>query len=439
MLPPTDSLPLPFFFLQEALFGILSHLKLNGRRGVLMGRESNKLVMLILFGYILVASFTVFTAYFPPHILAKANMNSAGFAPTLDCWCNPRPVIENITHSPLLPDYVDSVVVSADVFDATLDEVLLHYRVDMGEWEHLVMMLQTGNLHQATIPAQPYDSLVEYCITAKDTYGLCTLALNESTYFVYSVGDSLAPLITQVTQSPSPVTTLELVEVSAQITDDGSGVNTVEVYYRVDGGAWSSFSMALGEDSTYTATLPPQLWDTQVDFYIVASDHQGNIAIDDNAGVYFQYTVIDTTPPSIEIIDPNSAQTVSGIVMILISTSDAESGIAFVELYLDNTLLVNTTIDPFSYLWNTTQTENGLHTLQAIAYDHAGNTYQDTTTVNVDNTIPPPSTPDVFLITIFGTTLVLGGALAVCLILRQRGWTLDFSRLFPGLSQQLGW
>jgi hypothetical protein len=345
---------------------------------------------------------------------------------------NYPPVVENVTHSPFAPEYFASVSVDADVIDATLDTVLLAHRVDAGEWVDLVMEHQGGNTFNAVISPQTYGSFIEYYITANDTFGLCTTALNGSIYFNYTVGDTVPPEISDVSHSPSTVTEYDLVAVSAQVIDVGAGVDTVLVYYRSDGGAWAPVSMSYSGGDVFTGPLPPFEWGTLVEYYINASDNAGNIAVDDNSGGYYQYVIDDTTPPDVDISDPLSATILSGVVTILFSSTDSESGVAFVELYLDDVLLTNATTDPFSYVWDTTETADGQHTLRAVAHDNAGNIFEDTTTVIVNNASPPPDAPDYLLITLAGSALFLATASVMCYLARQRGWNIDFSKYFSG-------
>jgi hypothetical protein len=188
--------------------------------------------------------------------------------------------------------------------------------------------------------------------------------------------------------------------------------------------------MSYSGGDIFTAPLPPFEYGILVEYYVNASDNAENFVVDDNSGGYYQYVIDDTTPPSIDISDPDSAATVSGIVTILFSTTDSESGVAFIELYLDDVLLANLTTDPFSYIWNTTETTNGQHLLRAVAQDNAGNAFEDTTTVYVDNVSPPPDTPDYLLITLAGSALFLATASIMCYLARQRGWNIDFSKYF---------
>ncbi|UJG40361.1 MAG: lamin tail domain-containing protein [Candidatus Heimdallarchaeum aukensis] len=96
----------------------------------------------------------------------------------------------------------------------------------------------------------------------------------------------------------------------------------------------------------------------------------------------------DTTPPTVTITSPIDGATVYGTVQITVDATDA-NGISSYEIYIDNVLRATSS----SYSWDTTVEEDGSHTIVAKAQDPSGNWGEDTITVNVDNTNPPPSPP----------------------------------------------
>jgi len=101
----------------------------------------------------------------------------------------------------------------------------------------------------------------------------------------------------------------------------------------------------------------------------------------------------DTTPPSVSITSPADVVTVSGTINVDVSAAD-DVGITQVELYLNGALFATDTTEPFSFAWDTTQSSNGTHTLQAMAYDAVGNTGTSATvSVSVDNSVPNDTTP----------------------------------------------
>ncbi|MBI2609939.1 S8 family serine peptidase [Candidatus Giovannonibacteria bacterium] len=93
----------------------------------------------------------------------------------------------------------------------------------------------------------------------------------------------------------------------------------------------------------------------------------------------------DISAPTTYITSPADGSTVSGTVSVTISASD-NNAVLKVELWKDGTLFASDTSSPYSFSWNTFNEVNGLHTLQSLAYDGAGNVgYSGLVNVNVDN------------------------------------------------------
>jgi hypothetical protein len=85
---------------------------------------------------------------------------------------------------------------------------------------------------------------------------------------------------------------------------------------------------------------------------------------------------LDNTPPQVSIIAPLDGQTVyevSGQVIILAEATD-NVGVSKVEFYIDGIKMGEATTSPYTYAWDTyTLPCNSKHTIQAKAYDKAGN------------------------------------------------------------------
>ena len=109
-------------------------------------------------------------------------------------------------------------------------------------------------------------------------------------------------------------------------------------------------------------------------------------------GPNFGNTGPDTTAPSVTINSPSNGATVSGATTISISATDV-SGIVSYEILIDGVLKSTTT----SYSWDTTtEADLSSHTILARAQDGAGNWGESSTSVTVDNTVPPPPSGGAF-------------------------------------------
>ncbi|MCW8802049.1 MAG: hypothetical protein OQK81_01695 [Candidatus Bathyarchaeota archaeon] len=107
--------------------------------------------------------------------------------------------------------------------------------------------------------------------------------------------DITPPTISNVTQQPAPdsVNPDEIVTVSVTVTDDIKGVKEVVLSHRVDGGeTWVNAQMATSSGDTYTAIIQGLEEGKQVIYKIIASDNINNVAVEDNAGTYYVYSII---------------------------------------------------------------------------------------------------------------------------------------------------
>jgi len=108
-------------------------------------------------------------------------------------------------------------------------------------------------------------------------------------------------------------------------------------------------------------------------------------------------TPADTTPPTVSITSPADSASVSGLVTVAATASDAGgSGVQIVRFYVDGTYIGYDTSAPYARAWDTTLFPNGPHTVRARAYDIANNVSESAITVNENN---PDNTPPAVSIT----------------------------------------
>jgi len=104
-------------------------------------------------------------------------------------------------------------------------------------------------------------------------------------------------------------------------------------------------------------------------------------------------TVSDTAPPAVSVTVPANGAAVSGTITISAGASD-NAGVARVEFYIDGTLQSTLTASPYSITADTKLVANGAHTIQAKAYDAAGNVGTSALVgVTVSNTIVADQAP----------------------------------------------
>ncbi len=109
-------------------------------------------------------------------------------------------------------------------------------------------------------------------------------------------------------------------------------------------------------------------------FSIKATKTDGSTA--DNA-----ITVNLNCPPEISILNLIDGGCISGTVDIELYADDDTDDLSKVELFIDNELVRTFNSAPYSYTWNTEGISSGNHTVQAVAYEGAGQTSAESVTV----------------------------------------------------------
>lgn len=90
----------------------------------------------------------------------------------------------------------------------------------------------------------------------------------------------------------------------------------------------------------------------------------------------------DLDSPLLQILSPQQADTVSGLVSFQVAAQDA-GGIDVVKFYADGALLTTDLRAPYQTVWNTGSASLGPHVLRAEAIDLAGNTSTESVVVVV--------------------------------------------------------
>lgn len=154
---------------------------------------------------------------------------------------------------------------------------------------------------------------------------------------------------------------------------DGSAPAYQSTSVRVDGGAWQAYAgpFLLSGDALHT-----------LEFFSV--DLAGNVEAARSASVG-----IDALAPAVRIVRPSGGSVntlgaqqplpltmpvVAGLVEVALESGDATSGVARLEAYVDQELVEAFDEPPPSlvWLWDSTATSTGRHTLRILAVDHAG-------------------------------------------------------------------
>ena len=219
---------------------------------------------------------------------------------------------------------------------------------------------------------------VSLTAVAFDAAGNSTTSASVSVMVSNAVATDTTPPTVSIA-SPTGGAVSGAVSVSVNASDN---VGVTRVDLRVNGSTVASSNVSpyrFSWDSTTAANGATSLT-------AAAFDAAGNSGVSTAVSVTVSNssltTATDTTPPTLAIKSPLNGSVVSGNVTISTSVSDnsGASGITQV-LYIDGALKTTVSGMPLSYKWNTQKVAKGIHTIQVIATDKAGNS--TTATVSV--------------------------------------------------------
>ena len=188
-----------------------------------------------------------------------------------------------------------------------------------------------------------------------------------------TIVDRLAP---SSSVEPLPAYTgTRLLTVNAAASD-ASGVASIELFYRKDGGAWTSFGIDAASPWSWAFDVS-SIGDGTYEFHSIAVDVAGNA--EPAPASPDATTTVDTRIPS-SSVDPLPAYTMNATFSVTASATDpGGTGVATVTLFYRKTagtwsLWRTDTSAPWSWTFETLLTGgDGLYEFYAIAVDAAGN------------------------------------------------------------------
>ena len=262
-------------------------------------------------------------------------------------------------------------------------------------WTVVAMVRVSGTIYtgnwNGTIPQQAYGTRVAYRIFARDFAGNIALNNNGGNFFNYTVIDPYLPVIGTPVQNDTSIAYTEAVRISVEVTEPlmASGVQAVNLSYWT-GSSWTVVAMVRVSGTIYTGnwngTIPQQIYGTRVAYRIFARDFAGNIALNNNGGNFFNYTVGDPYVPAIGIpVQNDSIITYLDAVkiMVLVTEPVVASGVQAVILGYwtgaswTNVTMVRVSGTIYTGNWNGTipqQTYGTRVAYRIFARDIAGNT-----------------------------------------------------------------
>ncbi|MEM2780470.1 MAG: NosD domain-containing protein [Candidatus Bathyarchaeia archaeon] len=135
----------------------------------------------------------------------------------------------------------------------------------------------------------------------KRTENPITVLMDANHTLIAHFVDDIKPEIGEPSQNPPPenVQPYQDVTVTVIVTDYGSGVKNVTLWYNLNNGTtWITLNMTELAANTYQATIPGYGNCTWITYKIVAYDNAENMAVKDNNGYNYRYHVIPEYPPA---------------------------------------------------------------------------------------------------------------------------------------------
>lgn len=267
-----------------------------------------------------------------------------------------------------LPTYTTGAVfhVSVTAVDAgsPLDHVELFYRKNGSAWTSYENDTVAPYVFTFDVPFLTGDGFFEFYSRAYDEAGN-----NETAPAGPDTGtivDTRAP--ESAVEALPTYTTVTSFPINATASDS-NGVASVELFYRVDGGSWTSY----GNDTAapYAWTFDAAGGDGLYEFQTVAVDAAGN---DESPVGADASTVVDTGPPS-SSVDALPVYETEETFAVTVTAVDAGSGVDRVELFFrrDGGTWTSYGVDsapPFSWAFDTGSTGgDGLYEFYTVATD----------------------------------------------------------------------
>lgn len=183
------------------------------------------------------------------------------------------PIIVSVSQAPVnAPAYNQTATILADIVDSEsgVKNATLRYSAGTVQYD-IAMTLNTG-LYEATIPAYPYGTVIEYWVHSWDNAGNSATS-NSATYIV---ADPYQPLMGVPTWTPQDPVVNDNVTVNVAVIEPegASGVDQVILRYSNSTGEYS-IAMTDNHDGNWTAVIGNQTG-AKVAFVVEAVDKAGN-------------------------------------------------------------------------------------------------------------------------------------------------------------------
>jgi len=247
---------------------------------------------------------------------------------------------------------------------------------------------------KGTNPSYTFSTAGTYTISLNVTDPFGNWASDTVTITVLSTqSDSEPPKIVDVERDPLAPQPNQEVHVKASVTDEGSGVGTAELHYRVNGGTWKTITMN-NIGGLWEAIIPGQAEGANVEYYVKAFDRSGNAAVSPT----YSFAVSSQSQPgpiSISVyLTPANPTTENTVTFTIDVKSDLY--ILTVQLEVDGEVVKTWTEGPSlikskSYTYTGGPYSQGRHSYKVYVMDMGGRT-EDTGIKYFDVSSPSTAT-----------------------------------------------
>ncbi len=286
------------------------------------------------------------------------------------------PPTASFTYSPLVPLVNEDIIFNASGSASNGGEIE-SYSWDFGDG-----FTETGEIVTHAYSTEGTYSVV---LNVTDSEKLWDISTKDITVYAPPVVD-FPPEIIGVYRVPEEPNYDEYVRILASVIDIEGEVESVILGYSANSIDWTNQTMAFNEDSGfYSVEIPPQPYNTTVNYKVYASDNIGNWSVSRT----YNYTVVDRYSPMVEIEEPTEGSYLRGLVNVTVSVQ--EDNLVEAKLAIDGTVVSSRhESGKHVFTWNTSSPDypDGTYIIELSASDKADNSAEKTVTVTVDNTLP---------------------------------------------------
>jgi thermitase len=273
-------------------------------------------------------------------------------------------------------EYVDLSAPGIDIYVSRWDSDV-SYGTGSGTSFSSPITAATAALMMAANPTLPNTQIEQLLFSTAKDIGVA----GKDPYYGYGRVDAATAVIAAKNATSYIDNTKPTVSIVSPISGETvSNIIAVDVNYNDNIGV-TKLELYVDSILTETDTIMPYgfVWNTTNvtngthSITVKAYDAAGNSTLSSAISLKVSnYTVADTTPPTVNITNPTNNTNIGMNVQIRISASD-DRGVVQTILYIDGKQVLASNIQNINYRWNTKNVTSGLHTIAVLSSDPAGN------------------------------------------------------------------